>query len=274
LSDVRYVVGDIHGCLGEFERLLEKIGWQLSRDKMWLVGDIVNRGPDSLGVLRWAYDNRDRVQLVLGNHDLHLLARWAGVTSRREEDSLTPVLAAPDIEQLMTWLRRQPLAVQDGKRLLVHSGVHPHWDIESVMEYAAEVSGELGGERFADFLERLYHQKVASWTWGKKDCDPLDRACAAAAIMTRIRMVKADGDCVLAFTGPPGSAPRDLQPWFTRAKVIDQGIHVYFGHWAHLGFTRSRGATCVDSGCVYGGSLSAVDLSDGTVVEVPKGKVL
>ncbi len=237
---------------------------------MWLVGDIVNRGADSLSALRWAYQNQDRVQLVLGNHDLHMLACWAGVTGLRSEDRLDSVLQAPDGEQLMTWLRGRPLVVQDGKRLLVHAGVHPHWDLESILEYGAEVAEELGGKRFTEFLGQLYRQKLVNWTWKEDETDRLERACAAAAIFSRVRMVKPDGGCVLAFTGAPDSAPRDLQPWFENAKVIKEGMHVYFGHWAQMGMTSVRGATCIDSACVYGGSLTALDLEDGTLVSVQK----
>jgi bis(5'-nucleosyl)-tetraphosphatase (symmetrical) len=260
-----WVIGDIHGCWETLERLLERIGFAAGRDRLWLVGDLVNRGPRSLEVLRWAVGLGERVTAVLGNHDLHLLRRSRGLAAAKASDHLEELLAAPDRDHLLDWLRRQRFLHREGAHLLVHAGLLPTWGLEEAVALADELSGWLGGpdseEALADLARGTRH-------W-RPDLVGCDRLSAAAAVFTRLRTVRADGSPNLGFTGPPGAAPEGCRPWFESSPVPGPGLTVLFGHWAMLGLYRAPGLVCLDSGCVYGGSLSALRLDDGAVVQEP-----
>jgi bis(5'-nucleosyl)-tetraphosphatase (symmetrical) len=261
-----WVIGDIHGCWETLQQLLDRIGWPVSRDELWLVGDLVNRGPSSLRVLRWAAENDGRVSAVLGNHDLHLLARACGVASAKKSDTLESVLDAPDRDDLLEWLRQRPMMRKFGPFVIVHAGLAPEWNIELAQGYAEVIRAECHGGRGASLLDAIHGSRGRPW---HVDLPREERLPAAAVIMSRIRMVDENGSAVLDYTGPPGSAPDGLRPWFSTAAVIRQGYTVVFGHWAMLGFYRARDVICLDSGCVYGGRLTAVRLDDGHVEQVP-----
>ena len=259
-----WVIGDIHGCWQTLRRLLEKIQWSATRDELWLVGDLVNRGPSSLDVLRWAAEHDDRVSAVLGNHDLHLLARSCGAARARKGDTLDAVLSAADRDDLLGWLRRRPMMHKFGPFVIVHAGLAPEWNIELAQGYAEEVHDECADRSDPTFAVAVHASRKKPW-----DVDlPRDEQLAAAAVvMSRIRMVGPDGRAILDYTGPPGGAPEDSLPWFETAAVLRQGYTVIFGHWAMLGFYRARDVICLDSGCVYGGRLTAIRLDDGRVVQ-------
>jgi bis(5'-nucleosyl)-tetraphosphatase (symmetrical) len=259
-----WAIGDIHGCWQTLQRLLERIDWAATRDELWLVGDLVNRGPGSLEVLRWAVKNRDHVTAVLGNHDLHLLARACGVAAGKKSDTLDAVLDAPDRDELLEWLRRRPLMHQFGRFVLVHAGLAPEWNIELAHGYVDAIGVDCAGDESHSLLTAVYGKRQNPW---HVDLPREDQLAAAAVTMTRIRMVGPDGRAVLDFTGPPGSAPDGCRPWFVSSAVLRQGYNVIFGHWAMLGMYRTRGIVCLDSGCVYGGRLSALRLDDGRVVQ-------
>jgi len=259
-----WVIGDIHGCWLTLVRLLERIEWSAADDEVWLVGDLVNRGPDSLKVLRWAADNDDGVSAVLGNHDLHLLARAHGVAGARKHDTLDAVLEAPDRDDLLEWLRRRPMMLKFGPYVVVHAGLAPEWNIELAQGYAEAIHAACCDGTGAAILEAISTHRKEPW---HVDLASEHRLSAAAVVMSRIRMVGEDGRAVLDFTGPPGTAPDGLRPWFSSAAVVRQGYTVVFGHWAMLGFFRSRDIVCLDSGCVYGGRLTAMCLDDGVVVQ-------
>jgi len=261
-----WVIGDIHGCWRTLQALLERIAWDRRRDDLWLVGDLVNRGPSSLEVLRWASSKSERLTAVLGNHDLHLLARAAGVAGARKEDTLDEVLAAPDRDKLLGWLRSRPLVHHFGPWVLVHAGLSPEWNIEFTCGLAEAVAERISGPNRGSFIEMLYANRRTAW---HPELEGAEQLAAASSVFTRMRMVGQDGRARLDFSGPPGGAPEGWRPWFTASAVLRQGYALLFGHWAQLGFFRAHDVACLDSGCVYGGSLSALRLEDGRLEQEP-----
>jgi len=261
-----WVIGDIHGCWETLQRLLERIEWTPERDQLWLVGDLVNRGPSSLEVLRWAHEHSERLVAVLGNHDLHLLARAAGVAEAKEEDTLDEILAAPDRDELLGWLRARPLVHRFGPFVMVHAGLMPEWNIELTCSLADGVAARLSGPEYETFMAMLFsHRKTTSL----QELDGDEWLAAAAAVFTRLRIIGPDGCARLGFNGSPDDAPEGWRPWFEASSVLHQGYALLFGHWARLGFYRAHDVVCLDSGCVYGGSLTALRLTDGHVIHEP-----
>jgi len=261
-----WVIGDIHGCWETLQRLLERIEWKPERDQLWLVGDLVNRGPSSLEVLRWAHEHSERLVAVLGNHDLHLLARAAGVADAKEEDTLDEILAAPDRDELLGWLRARPLVHRFGPFVMVHAGLMPEWNIELTCSLADGVAARLSGPEYETFMAMLFsHRKTTSL----QELDGDEWLAAAAAVFTRLRIIGPDGCARLGFNGSPDDAPEGWRPWFEASSVLHQGYALLFGHWARLGFYRTHDVVCLDSGCVYGGSLTALRLTDGHVIHEP-----
>ena len=258
-----WVVGDVQGCFSTFLRLLDRIRWRPGRDRIRFAGDLVNRGPDSLGMLRWARDRGDSVVSVLGNHDLHLLARREGVLPDNRRDTLTPVLEAPDADELCDWVAANPFVHREGRFLLVHAGFLPEWDLGEIRRRAALAEGAIRSDR-RGFLESLYalRRRPAA---GPADT-PAPGAAAegvhAASIFTRIRIVDRAGNPDFEFDGPPEEIPSGYRPWFRQARAAAERT-VLFGHWAALGLTVAEGAVCLDSGCVWDGSLTALRLDDG-----------
>ncbi len=261
-----WVIGDIHGCWRTLELLLEKIGWASSEDEVWLVGDLVNRGPSSLEVLRWARDQGDRLTAVLGNHDLHLLQRAAGVVKAKKGDTLDAVLKAPDRDELLSWLRSRPLVHHFGPWLMVHAGLMPDWSIELTCRLADAAAVRLAGDDWVAFLEKVAAIRFQSW---HPDLEGDELIASAVAVFTRMRMVGPDGRARLRYTGAPDDAHPEWLPWFTRSAALRQGYALLFGHWAMLGLYRAHDVACVDSGCIYGGQLTAMRLRDGLIVEQP-----
>jgi bis(5'-nucleosyl)-tetraphosphatase (symmetrical) len=259
-----WVIGDVHGCWLTLQRLLDSIRWRAGTDHLWFVGDLVNRGPSSLEVLRWAHENRDSLTVVLGNHDLHLLARSVGAAKRRKEDTLDEILEAPDREEIMGWLRARPLVHNFGPYVMVHGGLAPDWNIEQTIGLAEAVAERIAGRDGDAVIAELYANRHAEWHAGPQGDKQL---AAATAIFTRMRMVDSTGRARLDYAGPPGSAADGWRPWYTRSAVRSQGYRLLFGHWAQFGFYRAHDAVCLDSGCVYGGRLTALCLNDGRVVQ-------
>ena len=258
-----WAIGDIHGCWLTLQKLLDSIRWDPHRDSLWLVGDLVNRGPSSLEVLRWAHENRGRLEVVLGNHDLHLLARAAGVAKKRKEDTLDEVLGAPDMEEILEWLGARPFVHHFGPWVMVHAGLAPDWNIELTLGLAEALAAKIAPPERDEAIRKLHASRKA-WAIDLRGDEQL---AAAAAIFTRMRMVDEDGRPQLDFSGPPGAAPDGWQPWYTKSAVRSQGYRLLFGHWAQFGFYRAHDAVCLDSGCVYGGRLTALCLNDGSVVQ-------
>lgn len=266
----RYIVGDIQGCFDEFELLLEKIHYSPRVDHLYLVGDLVNRGPASLKVLRWAFKERSHVSTVLGNHDLHMLACCAGVARSKRGDTLSDVLHAPDMPELMDWLRRQPLLIALEEALIVHAGIFPAWDENQALELSNEISAVLSGDDCRWFLSHMYGNHPTAWS---PDLQPLDRMRLAINAFTRMRMVDECGAMDLRFKGELEKAPTTLLPWFDYESRPLKGRRIICGHWSALGLLMRENVWSLDSGCVWGGKLSAVRLEDGEVFQVPALKV-
>jgi bis(5'-nucleosyl)-tetraphosphatase (symmetrical) len=260
-----YVIGDIHGCWRTLQRLLERIGWDPLHDELWLVGDLVNRGPQSLEVLRWAAGQK-RLVATLGNHDLHLLARAEELLCPRPEDNLREVLAAPDRDELLAWMRRQPFVHRRGDLMMVHAGLMPSWDEDDALALAHQARDRLNDDGDREFLEQLCRKPRPRW---RASIGGDERIAAAVSVFTRARVVGPDGEPELGFTGPPEAAPDGCKPWFEGSDIVERGMRVVFGHWAQLGLHRSGGALCLDSGCVYGGSLTAWCPDDGRMISEP-----
>lgn len=259
-----YAIGDIQGCKRALEQLLARVRFDRSRDTLWVVGDMVNRGPDSLGVLRLLSGLGDAVRAVLGNHDLHCLARAQGVTERRSDDTLEPLLGAPDRDALLDWLATRPFVHSDGVRLMVHAGFLPAWDTATVLAEAAHAQHML---MKPGFLARFCGRPRAAW---RPDLDMVTRAVAALGVLTRIRFVDGSGQPVSG-SAPPEALPSPGIPWFAHPARRTAGTPVVFGHWASLGLWIADDVVALDSGCVWKGALSAFRLEDRAVFSVPAG---
>jgi bis(5'-nucleosyl)-tetraphosphatase (symmetrical) len=254
-----YAIGDIQGCGAAFEALLKKLHFRESRDRLWLVGDLVNRGPDSLGVLRRVITLGRSVTCVLGNHDLHLLATVAGERDLSPADTFGEVLAAPDAGELVDWLRHRPLMHYDAstKHVLVHAGLPPAWTVTQARAQAREVEGLLRGRRWRASLRTMYGNQPSSWS---RKLGREDRRRYTINALTRMRYCDRRGRLDFGESGPPGSQPKGLVPWFDFPERRSRGAHIVFGHWAALGLMRRTDVTGLDSGCVWGGCLTAVRL--------------
>jgi bis(5'-nucleosyl)-tetraphosphatase (symmetrical) len=254
-----YAIGDIQGCGAALEALLKKLHFRKSRDRLWLVGDLVNRGPDSLGVLRRVMGLGRSVTCVLGNHDLHLLATVAGERDLSPADTFGQVLAAPDADKIIDWLRRRPLLHYDPgtKHLLVHAGVPPGWTVTQAREQAREVEALLRGRNWRAALRTMYGNEPSAWS---HKLDREDQRRYTINALTRMRYCDRRGRLDLSESGPPGSQPKGLTPWFDVPGRRSRNAHVVFGHWAALGVLRRKDVTGLDSGCVWGGCLTAVRL--------------
>ena len=266
-----YAIGDIQGCAESLEALLDRIRFKRKRDHLWLVGDLVNRGPDSAEVLRMVRKLGDSATTVLGNHDLHLLATAAGVRRSGGGDTLDDVLKAPDAEDLLDWLRTRPLIVRDkaAKRALVHAGIPPVWKMRDAVAHAREIEDLLKSKRWAKALGSMYGNTPTAW---KPDLSPRDRQRFTINALTRIRFCDKAGRLDLYYSGPPGSQPSKLVPWFDAPGRRARKWHIVFGHWSALGVLRRDDITALDSGCVWGWELTAVPLDPpGKPIDVSCG---
>ena len=258
-----YAVGDIHGCFETFQALLRRIRFDPVRDDIWLVGDLVNRGPDSLAVLRWIHGHRDRVSMVLGNHDLHLLGRFHGVRRARAGDTLEETLRAPDAEGLLDWLRFRPLLVSSNSGVLVHAGILPVWGVDTARRLARKAEREFRAEPARMLAKPRKVSSGPQFDYGSES----PATPGILRILTQLRCCRSPSEPVLDYTGPPREAPAGCLPWFSFPPFRRIRRTLFFGHWAQLGYHRNGPAVCLDSGCVYGGSLTAFRLEDGNVVQ-------
>jgi len=254
-----YAIGDIQGCARPFDALLAAIDFDPARDRLWLVGDLVNRGPDSLAALRRVIELGDAATTVLGNHDLHLLAAAAGIRRPSPRDTLRPVLEAPDRDALLDWLRRRPLLYHDeaAGRVLVHAGIPPRWTVADAKRAAREVETELAGPGWRDALAEMYGDEPSRWSPGLAKSERLRYTINA---LTRMRFCTRDGRLDLEHNGPPGSQPPHLVPWFDVPDRAARDVHIVCGHWSALGLLLRPDVTALDTGCVWGRALTAVPL--------------
>lgn len=262
----RIAIGDLQGCLDELRDLLQTVRFSADRDQLWFVGDLVNRGPDSLGVLRFVRALGDNARVVLGNHDLHLLAVACGSGSRRlrKDDTLDAVLEAPDRTSLLDWLMTRPLAVHapavcDAREdLMVHAGVAPQWSVAEALQHAAEVETALRNDPVALF-DTLYGNEPDRW-------DPALTGAARRRFiinaLTRMRVVDGEGRLDLKRKGSVADTPRGWFPWFDAPGRRSAEARVVIGHWSTLGLVLRDDLIALDTGCVWGGALTAVSLDD------------
>ena len=261
----RYAIGDIQGCKASLDRLLAAIAYSPSRDTLWLTGDLVNRGPRSLEVLRWAIEQGSAVQTILGNHDLHLLARVAGVASEKKRDTLDEVLKAPDRDLLIEWLRTRPLVFASDNFIMVHAGLHPDWTIETARSLAAEIEHELAGAEWRVFLGKTAGVRALAWDAALGGAD---RWRAALAYFVRARMLDATTAALVTdYDGGPKGAPPGTTPWFAMPAKWNTSVAV-FGHWAALGLDVGPQHIGLDTGCVWGKALTAIRLDNRAITQV------
>ena len=266
-----YAVGDVQGCWRELEALLHKVQFQDS-DELWLAGDLINRGPDSLKVLRELRKFGAKTRIVLGNHDLHFLAIVFGGHSAGAKDTLGKLLAADDAEELAHWLRRQKLLHSDYGHTMVHAGLPPQWDLDHAQTYAQEVEAVIGQRtrmprlRISriDFFAAMYGNEPSRW-------DPaltgMARLRCIVNYLTRMRLLFPDGSMDFAHKGPVRDLPQGLTPWFASESGQRDGQTILFGHWASLnGDARAPRCVALDTGCVWGRKLTAYRLDDGVKI--------
>jgi bis(5'-nucleosyl)-tetraphosphatase (symmetrical) len=254
----RWAIGDVQGCADELVTLIERIGFRPGRDQLWFVGDLVNRGPQSLEVLRLVRSLGDSALSVLGNHDLHLLAVALTGARVRKSDTLGAILQAPDRDALIDWLLRRPLAhfAPEHGDLLLHAGVVPQWDVALTLELAAEVQRSLTHDPQA-LLSAMYGDQPEHW---QDSLAGMDRLRFAINVFTRLRFCAPDGRIDFKQKGKPDSAPAPWIPWFKVPRRASSNVRIVFGHWSALGFYRADQLVALDTGCVWGGTLTALNL--------------
>ncbi len=254
-----YAIGDIQGCFAEFRSLLDKTGFDPAQDELWLTGDLVNRGPDSLSVLRFVRELGDSARCVLGNHDLHLLAVGCGARRSSRRDTLEGLLAAPDAAALLDWLRHRPLLHHDESLgwTMVHAGLPPQWNLETAKRCARELEARLQRDDYANLLAVLFDDQPDIWSQTLSD---IERLRFTTNCLTRLRYCEPDGRLAFKPKGAPGTAPEHLLPWFRVPGRASADMKIVFGHWSTLPPLFEPRLLALDRGCVWGGQLAAARL--------------
>ncbi len=259
-----YAVGDLQGCLDPLKCLLEKVAFDPAKDRLWLVGDLVNRGPKSLETLRFLFAMRNSLTCLLGNHDLHLLAVAHNIERLKRHDTLQEILAAPERDDLLDWLRRQKLLHYDEQRdiAMVHAGIPPQWTLQKALRLAAEVEAALQDDaRLLPFLDGMYGNEPACWA---KDLHGIERLRVITNYLTRMRFCTADGTLDLKSKEGVETVPPGYAPWFSHPHRRTHGQKIIFGHWAALeGQCHEAGLSALDSGCVWGGHMTLMNIDTG-----------
>ena len=269
-----YAIGDLQGCIDPLRRLLDDLEFDPANDRLWFCGDLVNRGPASLETLRFVRGLGDRAVTVLGNHDLHLVAvAYDPHRPVKSRDTLRDILSAPDREELLEWLRRQPLLHHDPGLgyTMVHAGRPPEWALEEARAASAELEAVLAGPDFIGFLREMYGDRPDRWS---ADLEGMDRLRFIVNCFTRMRYCRADGRLDLAEKGPPDRPAKGLVPWFRVPGRRSRDLKIVFGHWSTLGPVPDENVFALDTGCVWGGRLTALRLDGpprGTCVECGPG---
>ncbi|NBT34311.1 MAG: symmetrical bis(5'-nucleosyl)-tetraphosphatase [Betaproteobacteria bacterium] len=259
-----YVIGDVQGCADSLEALVSQLPLRLDRDELWFVGDLVNRGPKSLKVLKMIQAAGERATCVLGNHDLHLLALACGARAAGPGDTLLQVIKAPDAKRHINWLRNRPLAHARGNTLMVHAGVLPGWSLRKTVSLAREVEARLQSNHWQDFMHEMYGNAPLHW---RDNLEGHARLRTIVNVLTRVRYLTPEGHLELKCKAPPAQAPARLTPWFDHAERATSHQRVIVGHWSTLGLRISPQFIALDSGCVWRGYLSAVRLEDLAVFQ-------
>ena len=259
----RYAIGDIQGCYSELSSLLSLIQFNPNYDKVYLVGDLVNRGPQSLEVLRLVKSFYPAMEVVLGNHDLHLLACWAGVSKPKDVDTLDTILNAADVDELLHWLRKQPLMIELFDCYISHAGINPTISIAEALRIAENCSKKLSSDEFKQWLEVMYGNAPATWS---ADLSAENEFRFGINSFTRMRMLDRFA-LEFKFKGDVADSPSQLIPWYLLPSDVSKRI--VFGHWSTLGLMVNQKFACLDTGCIWGGQLTALCLDDGHLYQVP-----
>lgn len=259
-----YAIGDIQGCYNELIQLLEKINYNDDRDSLWFTGDLVNRGPDSLRTLRLIKNMGANASVVLGNHDLHLLATAYNNVRAGKKDTLDEILHAPDCEQLLEWLRTRPLLHVDPEldMAMVHAGIHPAWTLEKAQSLAAEVASVLNSDEHVSFYKHMYGDKPRNWS---DKLNGWQRLRFITNVFTRMRYCERNGKTSMNTKGAPGTQPKGLHPWFEIKSRRSRNNQIVFGHWSTLALVKNPSYPNVhpiDTGCLWGGALTALRIDE------------
>jgi bis(5'-nucleosyl)-tetraphosphatase (symmetrical) len=261
-----YAIGDIQGCYHAFEALLARLKFNPNHDRLWLVGDLINRGSGSLEILRWCYTHQSSVRVVLGNHDLHALAVVHGVKSAHKSDTLKSSIEAPDSEVLYTWLRQQPLVWYEHGYAMLHAGLLPQWTIQTALTLVNEVERVLQGPDYIDFLHHMYGNLPNQW---HDALTGYDRLRVITNALTRMRICTAEGEMEFAFKGELPDVPPFYMPWFDVPNRATAEVNIICGHWSALGLRTRNHIFALDTGCLWGGALTAMCLETQVITQVP-----
>ena len=260
-----YAIGDLQGCYDELEALLAKIEFNPGTDTLWLTGDIVNRGPKSLQCLQFCMQHESRVQIVLGNHDLHLLAIAYGHGRIKRSDTIEPILDHPERQKMLDWLRAQPLMVRQQSHVMVHAGLLPQWRVEEAESLAREVETELRSSRADAYFAHMYGNKPHRWS---PELTGYERLRVITNVFTRMRALSYDNAIDCDFKAGLADMPGGLRAWFEAPARQNLSHKIVFGHWSALGFFNDCGVIALDTGALWGGRLTAIDLNSEAVSQV------
>jgi bis(5'-nucleosyl)-tetraphosphatase (symmetrical) len=260
-----YAIGDIQGSFEPFQQLLGRFRFDADRDRLWLVGDLVNRGPDSLKTLRFVRALGECAVCVLGNHDLHLISVAAGCARLRADDTLDEVLQAPDCDDLIDWLRHRPMMHRQDEYALVHAGLLPDWSVDQALALAEEVEHALRAADYRQLLSSMYGNQPDRWD---AQLTGFARLRVIVNAMTRMRVCSVDGRMDLRFKGEAEDAPAGMFPWFDVPGRASRDTPIVFGHWSALGLVLRPDAIGLDTGCLWGRRLSALRLQDRCLFQV------
>ncbi len=259
-----YAIGDIQGCYDEFSQLLDQVRFDTQNDSLWLVGDLVNRGPNSLGVLRRVRSLGDAAITVLGNHDLHLLAVAEGAAELHRSDTLDEILNAPDCDELMAWLRTRKLLHVQNDWVLVHAGLLPSWTVQQARELALEVEAALCGDHYHEFLAHMYGNQPDRWD---EELSGYKRLRVVTNSFTRLRICSLQGEMEFRFKGDLAKMPAGYMPWFDVPGRASSNATIVCGHWSALGLKVTPQVIALDTGCLWGGSMTAIRLEDREIFQ-------
>ena len=260
-----YAIGDLQGCFDSLQRLLGEIGFREAEDRLWFVGDLVNRGPQSLEILRFVKSLGERAVSVLGNHDLHLLMVAEGRLKPHRKDTLDAILDAPDRDELLTWLRGLPLMHTQGEYAMVHAGLLPSWSIGKALDLARETEHALQGSDWRGLMAQMYGNQPEYWD---DTLSGYERLRVIINVMTRLRICTPDGHMQFSYKGGIEHVPRGYVPWFVVPGRRSADATVICGHWSALGLRKEKNLLALDSGCLWGRCLSAVRLEDRRIYQV------
>jgi bis(5'-nucleosyl)-tetraphosphatase (symmetrical) len=260
-----YAIGDIQGCYHAFKALLAHIQFNPKSDSLWLVGDIVNRGSGSLEMLRWCYQHQQSIKIVLGNHDLHALAVAHNLKPKHKHDTLQASIDAPESDVLFNWLRHQPLMHAENEYVMVHAGLLPQWSVDEALSCAREVEAALRADDYHSFLRQMYGNTPNQW---RSDLTGIDRLRIITNAMTRMRICTAQGEMEFEFKGELPDIPAGYMPWFDVPFRKSQDVIIICGHWSALGLQQRENVFALDTGCLWGGQLTALCIETREITQV------